>query len=280
LPRRKRLPAVDEAFALFAAALLLTFYIAPSLRNLNLFQMTFIVEIALIAGPAILFAIVGRYRVIETFSLRKPGIFFLAGAALVAVGSVPWIELLMELQSKFWPPNPDTQRQMSELFLPALRQHPLLLPIAIGLLAGICEEILFRGPIQAGLIRRMPKGFAITITAILFAAAHLDVQGMPLRTLLGLFLGWLVATSGSIFPAMLAHAAYDATALFVAAWAVTHGAGDLTGTSAAPVVHFDITKLALGSIGLFLGALLLISAIRRHKSTSPITDPRQQPLAV
>src|SRR4029078_5357321 len=35
------------------------------------------------------------------------------------------------------------------------------------------------------------------------------------------------------------------------------------GTSAAPVLEFDLTKLALGSIALFAGGLLLFREIRR-----------------
>src|SRR4029453_16239599 len=88
---------------------------------------------------------------------------------------------------------------------------PILLPIAIGVLAGVCEELLFRGPIQTGLIRRMPMWAALIISAILFAAAHLDVYGFSVRAIISIVLGYLVIRTGSIFPAMIAHGVYDLT---------------------------------------------------------------------
>ena len=36
---------------------------------------------------------------------------------------------------------------------------------------------------------------------------------MPIRTFIGIVLGWMVVHTGSIFPAMVTHAAYDITQL-------------------------------------------------------------------
>ena len=41
-------------------------------------------------------------------------------------------------------------------------------------------------------MRRMPPWAAIVIAAFLFGAVHLDLHGLPIRTLLGILLGWLV----------------------------------------------------------------------------------------
>jgi len=46
----------------------------------------------------------------------------------------------------------------------------------------VCEEFLFRGPIMTGMRRRLPMWPAIIVTALLFAAAHLDLYGLPIRT--------------------------------------------------------------------------------------------------
>ena len=59
---------------------------------------------------------------------------------------------------------------------------------------------------------------AIAITAFLFAGAHLDLFGMPIRFGLGMLLGWVVWRGKSILPAMLLHGLYDATALSVVAY--------------------------------------------------------------
>jgi membrane protease YdiL (CAAX protease family) len=102
---------------------------------------------------------------------------------------------------------------MLELFLPSFRQHPVLTVAVLGTLAGSCEELLFRGPLQTALVRRLPAWLALGIGGFLFAAAHGDAQGLLFRTLLGVLLGWLVLRTGSIFPAMGMHAVVDWIAL-------------------------------------------------------------------
>jgi len=77
---------------------------------------------------------------------------------------------------------------------------------ALSLGAAISEELAFRGFILCGLSARLGSFGAITISAFLFALLHLD----PLQSLLvfpvGIFLGYLVLRSGSLYPAILAHA--------------------------------------------------------------------------
>lgn len=76
--------------------------------------------------------------------------------------------------------------------------------IFLGVLAGVVEETLFRGAL-------LPR-FGIVVTAILFAALHIQ-YAVSFATLevfvLGLGLGWLRLKSGSTLPAMVTHAGYD-----------------------------------------------------------------------
>jgi len=76
--------------------------------------------------------------------------------------------------------------------------------IFLGVLAGVVEETLFRGAL-------LPR-FGIVVTAILFAALHIQ-YAVSFATLevfvLGLGLGWLRVKSGSTLPGILTHAGYD-----------------------------------------------------------------------
>jgi sodium transport system permease protein len=219
-----RLPSVDEALALFSVTLLLSFYVGPSLAKFGFTKMLLIQEIVLLAGPAVLWAWVAKFKWVETFSWRKPTTIptpvAMIAAILLGVGLSPWMQLLQMGQEKIWPPDHEYQMSMLQLLLPSIERFPILMPMLIGILAGTCEELLFRGPIQKGLLRRLPIWPAIVITAILFAAAHLDLYGLPIRTLLGVILGWLVIRTGSIFPAMATHAAFDITQLLHLSYAV------------------------------------------------------------
>jgi hypothetical protein len=87
--RRRRLPAVDEALALMALPVLLSLYLAPFMVRWGFFPMLIGSELLLIAGPALLFAAVGRYRWRETFAWRRPNAAQVTGALLIGVGVLP-----------------------------------------------------------------------------------------------------------------------------------------------------------------------------------------------
>jgi sodium transport system permease protein len=226
--RRPRWPAVDEALALFAVSLLLNFYVAPIWLRHGLLPLLFGVETLLIAAPAIAASWLGNYPWREVFSIRVPRARSVLGGILLGVGLIPVMNGMSQLQQRWHilPQNTSDMEGMSQLLEPTLQAHPFLAPIVIGLLAGICEELLFRGPIQAALVRRLPIGLALGAGGFLFAAAHMDLSGMPERTILGIILGWIVWRSGSILPAMILHGVYDGVSLAWAAHAMQRGISD------------------------------------------------------
>jgi ABC-type Na+ efflux pump permease subunit/membrane protease YdiL (CAAX protease family) len=213
--KRPRWPAVDEALCLFAVSLLLNFYLSPSWVKYGLLPLLIGVEVLLIAGPAVLFGYLGHYPWKEVFSLRRPRMSYVTGSILLGVGMIPLMNGLSDLQQHWHilPPNQADMEGMSQLFEPTLRAHPIFAPLLIGLLAGVCEELLFRGPIQAALVRRFSIWPALIVGGLLFAAAHVDLPGLPARMILGIVLGWIVWRGGSIFPAMIMHGVYDAVSV-------------------------------------------------------------------
>lgn len=74
----------------------------------------------------------------------------------------------------------------------------------IGVSAGICEEVLFRGVIQRGL-EKFGAVKSIFITAFLFGLMHMDFQRFLGTFILGALMGFLVYKSNSIFCSMFAH---------------------------------------------------------------------------
>lgn len=266
--RPRRLPSVDAALALFAVTLLLTLYSAPAMAGLNLLVILVITEVLLLAAPALLLAAAARWPWVQTFSFRSVAWPALAGATLVGVGLVPVVNLLYVLQNKVWPASPEHFARILELFLPSVRAHPVLTALAIGALAGVCEELLYRGPIQAALVRRLPVAPALAVGAVLFAAAHMDAHGFPIRMLLGLALGYVAWRGGSVFPAMVLHGAYDATQMGLLAWAVhTQGAATTAAQASAPAATpLDAgfwAQFAAGAAMLVVGGWLLWAAWRR-----------------
>jgi sodium transport system permease protein len=272
-PRPRRLPPVDAAMFLFVTSMLLVFYLQPSPPKWTLVPIIVVNQLLLILGPTLVFAWIGRWDWRQTFKLIPAPLAVLLGAALLGVGLSPWINLIGGLQQTFWPqdPNSPAAKLTNELIGAALQRHPILTVIVTGTLAGICEEMLFRGPLQAALVCKLPPRFAITITAFLFAAAHMDLHGLPIRFGLGLLLGWLVWRSNSIFPAMLTHGLYDATQLGVAAVNIRHMAAEQA------VEPQAFTLSGTDAVMLIVGGVLIAAAVVLMRRALPARNASQMP---
>lgn len=76
----------------------------------------------------------------------------------------------------------------------------------ISILAGIAEELFFRGALQQILNKIISnKHITIWITAIIFSAIHFQFYGFLPRVVLGALLGYLFIWSGNILLPILAH---------------------------------------------------------------------------
>jgi uncharacterized protein len=88
--------------------------------------------------------------------------------------------------------------------------------VLVSLMAGIGEEVLFRGVIQAGLADRLPAWLAVGIAAVLFGVAHwLTVSYAVFATLIGVYLGILFLVTENLVAPVVTHALYDVVALSV-----------------------------------------------------------------
>jgi membrane protease YdiL (CAAX protease family) len=105
-------------------------------------------------------------------------------------------------------------------FLPRLRQLVRSLPpgslavlaVIMGAAPGFCEEVFFRGYLQARLIERWGPAAAVATSAVLFGALHLDPVQAPMATVLGLYLGHVAWRAESIWPAVVCHAVNNVVA--------------------------------------------------------------------
>jgi hypothetical protein len=82
---------------------------------------------------------------------------------------------------------------------------------AVSITAGVCEEVLFRGFLLWYFAVWVGPWPAAILSSIVFGAGHiyLGVRQIPNTALIGLIMAALVLLSGSLWPAMLLHAAMD-----------------------------------------------------------------------
>jgi len=84
----------------------------------------------------------------------------------------------------------------------------------IALLAGVGEELLFRGVFQTLSTRWTNPAIGIAVASLLFGAAHaLSRLYFLLATLIGAYLGWLALRHQDLVAPMIAHGLYDFLAL-------------------------------------------------------------------
>jgi membrane protease YdiL (CAAX protease family) len=87
--------------------------------------------------------------------------------------------------------------------------------VVVAGVAPVVEELTFRG-VGYSLLERYGKWAAIVLVGVLFGLVHGLVQALPLLAAFGAGLAWLRDRTGSVYPCMLVHAAFNAIALAAA----------------------------------------------------------------
>ena len=94
--------------------------------------------------------------------------------------------------------------------------NTVLLALVVVVGAPVVEELVYRGLIQRSLGTVVSRWPALLLAAIWFAAIHLAPAETPGLFVAGLLFGGCVTLTGRLGPAMLAHAAFNATGLLMA----------------------------------------------------------------
>jgi membrane protease YdiL (CAAX protease family) len=79
----------------------------------------------------------------------------------------------------------------------------------VGLGVPFVEEFFFRGVLQAALQRALHPALAVAGSALAFGLAHLEPSLVLMALPLGVLCGAITAWSGSIWPAVAAHVAWN-----------------------------------------------------------------------
>lgn len=151
------------------------------------------------------------------FSVVAMAVFLLARWAEVSrcyVRSRPWAVLFWCVVAAFGAiiPSAWLQERMPELPNLLDVQLDMVLRerwgyVAVGLLAPLVEELVFRGAILRALLRQWESRpwMCIAVSALIFAAAHGNPAQMPHAFIVGMLLGWMYRRTGSIVPGVAYH---------------------------------------------------------------------------
>jgi len=144
-------------------------------------------------------------RRVLPFGRPRPRV--LAGALLGAAGLNHLLTVYGGWQESV-APTPEPIRALFDVLF--AYRGPLdfvVLLLVFSIVPALCEEVLFRGFLQTGLMNHLgtPAG-GILVSALIFGLFHLDPWRFAGVFGLGIFLAWLRYASGSLVPSMAAHA--------------------------------------------------------------------------
>ena len=137
----------------------------------------------------------------------------LGAAGLLALVNYAVLRLAPAIQ-----PVRAIRRLYREMLRPLFATVRPLEVVGVSLAAGVGEELLFRGAVQAE--------FGLVVASVLFGLAHIGGRSSVIFGLwvavMGFGLGGLAHLAGGLLAPIVAHAAYDAVAISYIRW-VDHG---------------------------------------------------------
>lgn len=130
--------------------------------------------------------------------------------ALALAATIPLAVSLVALPTGRWRWLDELTNLVRRFLRLLFREAPAGAILLVATLAGVGEELLFRGVVQAGLVEAWTPAGGIVVASLLFGAAHaVSLAYWILASLMGLYLGLLYHWTGNLFVPVIVHALYD-----------------------------------------------------------------------
>lgn len=211
---KEEMPTLGEAAFCFGLIFGLHWLAFGAAGRLPVLALTGVAQLAFVATPALIMAVVLTTQPARGLGLRAPPWWAWPAAAALAVSVLsPLGELTLLILDRF----PDIRGQLQQ-------GHPLTLALqeaagggraawpfvlVLAVIPAVCEELAFRGFILSGLRRGLPARSAVLLSAFLFALYQMNVFQFLPHFVLGTILGALVVRTGSVIPAVVFHLVYN-----------------------------------------------------------------------
>ena len=218
---------------------------------------------------------------------RMPSLKALAVVVVFYLVSLPAMNWLVDFNGSMVLPSwmsgvEEAMRQAEDMAADATKQildintipQLLFCLFVVGLMAGLSEEMLFRGAMQRTMQdSRLGAHTAIWVTAIVFSAFHMQFFGFLPRMLLGAWLGYLFVWTRSLWVPIIAHTLNNSTVVVMSYLAgkgvVPEGFGDNLGLPADGAFPWMATASLVMSIAI---ALWAARSFRNEKHGVEVSD--------
>jgi sodium transport system permease protein len=209
-------PTLGEVSTLLGVVLLLIFYVGLAMSDWPLLAQIHVTQWGLLLLPTLFLVKYLQVNPRLSFSWVRPPWWALGSALFLGLGSW-WVAMqaMGELGGDWTPvANPaleELAREFNELG--SELGTAILLFGGVALAPAICEEFLFRGLVLGALRTRAGPVTSVAVSALLFALFHLNIYQLPTAFFMGLVLGTLTVSCGSVWPAVLLHFLHNGLAL-------------------------------------------------------------------
>ncbi len=130
------------------------------------------------------------------------------------LATLPMLAIFWLLVNSNWPMMRQLREQVQWLIDEMFPSRSIGQFAMVAVLAGVGEELLFRGAIQSILGNWTTPVIGLTITSLLFGLAHaLSKLYFLFAVAVGAFLGWMTLRYNDLVAPMIAHGVYDFLAL-------------------------------------------------------------------
>jgi sodium transport system permease protein len=207
-------PSPGTAMLLIAVELIILTVIGGMAQKWDMGRVLIYSQLAILLPPLLILRR-GGYDRTRVLALKSPPTMaWPATLLLIAGGWLLAIELA-SMQNAFLPFPKEMLDKFTSLFADLNKMPVTSALFYIAVLPGVCEELLCRGFLLHSFLPRFGKWGAVILTGLAFGFLHMDPYRFVATTFLGILLGLIVIRTGSIYPAMLAHAANNALSFLV-----------------------------------------------------------------
>jgi len=203
---KKRTPELYQGVIAFTIAFVYLIFIAPFVsmffNSIGMNILGVITTQMVIAGIALIFAIIIKVDFKETFPLRLPSIRDFFGAVFTYVGIYHITITASFIMMMLFPAMSDTIENLSTLT--NIMPNPAIAVLVVAVMPAVCEELLMRGFILSS-FSGQKSIVAIIIVGVMFGILHFDPFRFVPTAILGMASAYIVIKTKSIVLPMLYH---------------------------------------------------------------------------
>ena len=248
----------------------------------NLFAMLTMQDILAFILPAVVTMAIIYRRPFHVMGLeRAPSWLAIAIVIVFYVISLPAMNWLVEMNKAMSLPSwmagieqamrtaEDNAAEVTQEMLNINSVGQLILCVlVVGVMAGLSEEMLFRGALLRTMQdSRLGNHAVVWITAFLFSALHMQFYGFVPRMLLGVWLGYLFVWTGSLWVPIIAHTLNNSTVVLMSYLSnkgvIPEGFGDSLGLPATGSFPWLATCSLIASIALAISVHAFYTSRRK-----------------